>query len=141
MTEDKHVSLTTKKGFLVDRFKEADIEIEFLPNNEISREQIIDRAKTFQFAKYNLLDLNCKIFVESIILDIKPPQRTLEVKKFQMFLCDMAISMLKLQLTEPSNEKYFDYLAKRILESENDKKRLATSITELNNRQTGTDNN
>ncbi len=131
MAKGTNINLVTKNGFLVERFNENQIEIHFNPKTEISREQIIERAKKFQFDDYDLLDLNCKVFVEYLIFDIVPPKRKLELKKFQLQLCDITISMLKLQLSEPSNDKYKDFLNKEIKDTEKDKKRLLHSIEEL----------
>ena len=130
MTKGSDVSLVTKKGFLVDRFYEHHIEIYFSP-----KEQILDKASRFQYDGYHLLDLNCRVFVENVILDIEPPQRTLELKKFQLYLCDMAITLTRLQLSEPNNEKYRDFLIKQIEDSEKDKIRLQLSIKEMTKQQ------
>jgi hypothetical protein len=128
MTKGENIKIITKQDFLAKRFKESEIEIESMPPKGLMRDQIIERAKDYEFDIYHLLDLNCKVFVEYIIWKIEAPKRTIELKKFQLHLCDIAITGLKLQLSEPSNEKYRDFLTKQITEAENDKKRLALAI-------------
>lgn len=75
MTNDRNVTLVTKKDFLINKFLEKDIQIKSLPPKDITREKIIERAKVYEFDTYHLLDLNCKIFAEYIVLEIEPPQR------------------------------------------------------------------
>ena len=133
MTKARNVSLVTKQQFLTERFTETQIGIEYLSSGDITREDIIKRAEVFQFKRYNLLDLNCKIFVEYVVLDIPIPQRTLKFKKFQIHVCEFAKNMLKIQLADPRNEKYKDFLIRRINESEKAKRRLTLAISEKEN--------
>lgn len=128
MTKSRNVSIVTKQDFLANKFTEQQIIIESLPPQNITREVIIEKAKEFQFDSYNLLDLNCKVFVEYVIWNIAPPQRKLELKKVQLQLCDIAISILELQLADPANEEFKASLSKRLSESKKDKERLLIGI-------------
>lgn len=131
MTKGKGVSLVTKQGFLVNRFKEEQIEFEFSPIKlNIKREELIERAKELQFHSYHLLDLNCKVFVEYIVLKIATPQRVKEFKKAQINICNYAIMELKNKLSETQDELGMKHLTKRILESEKDKQRLILAVEE-----------
>jgi hypothetical protein len=123
--------LVNKENFLVDRFKAHQIEIHFNPKSFILREPIIERAKKFQFEDYDILDFNCKIFVEYLLFDIEPPKRKVQLKQFQVELCDITIAMFNLQLRESSNAKYAGFIKKQIEDTEEDKMRFLLSIEEL----------
>jgi hypothetical protein len=131
MTKGKDVSVITKKEFLVGRFYEHQIEIHTYPLKYMSREMIIERAKKFEFDIYDLFDLNCKVFVEYVILDILPPKRVIEWKKFQLIVCDYRIAKLKLYLSNPANVESHDFLLNKIRDVKNDKKKLSQAIIEL----------
>lgn len=129
MTKGRNVNITTKQGFLVNnRFTEKDIELFRLPPEGITREQIIERAKAFQYESYDLLDLNCKDFVQNLIWDVPLPRRSLDVKKGQLQLCDIHIGFLKIYLSNPENDDYRDIILDQIKDAEADKKRLINYI-------------
>lgn len=131
MQKGKGVTLVNKQDFLVKRFKETQIEFEFTPVKlNITREQLIERAKELQFDSYHLLDLNCKIFVEYIVFNIPTPKRVIEFKKIQLGVCDFGIADLKLRLFDAQNEKDKAAITKAILEFEKDKQRLILVIKE-----------
>lgn len=132
MSKGTDINITNKTKFLVERFKEEQIEIECSPvRSNITREQLIERAKEIQFDTYHLLDFNCKIFAMYLVVNIAPPQRVKELKKFQLGLCDIAISGYKVMLCETEDEKQRAFIIKKIKESEKDKERLTLAITEL----------
>jgi len=125
------VKLTSKSDFLVNKFCEEQIEVESLPALEISRETILNRASYFQFESFNWFDLNCKVFAENIVFNIPQPNRILNLRKFQLELCDFKKAIYSLQLSEPENQKYRNFLVKQIQKSEEDKKLINSEIEKL----------
>jgi len=129
MTKGRNVSLVTKQGMLVNRFAESEIEIEFNAPPNITRESLIERAKKFEYSRYHILDLNCIIFSDYVVHEIEPPQRMKEIKKFQARLCDISISLRNLQISDPINKDYNDFLAARIDESKKVRETIALAIS------------
>jgi hypothetical protein len=127
----ENIHFVTKQEFLVNRFKETDVVIASIPPRNLTRQLLIERAKNYEYDSYNFLDLNCKIFAESIVWEIKPPQRVKEMKQFQLQLCDLTIAMLNLQIAEPLNNEYKDHLTRRLEEAKKDKERLMRSLERL----------
>lgn len=131
MTKNKGVNLITKKEFLVDKFSESEIDLYFKPKNEITRDHIFDRARKFEFDSYDLLDLNCIVFVDFVIFNIPTPKRKIEVKKFQSQLCDLKTAIYQLWLSNPENQPHYDFIKKQIKEAKLDKVRLIKAINKL----------
>ena len=130
MTKSRDVNIVTKKGFLVDKFAENDVLVYFLPKRAAARDNIVKRARNFEFSPYDLLDLNCKVFAEFIVQDIPVPKRRIGIKKLQLHLCDIKMSIYRLKLSNPDNEEYYDYIKNKLFEAEVDKERLLKAIDE-----------
>lgn len=95
MTKGKNVNIVRKQDF-IGGFAQSDLQVH--TDKEVDRENILSRAKKFQYHTYNLLDLNCKDFVYYCAFLIDPPSRSLDVARFQLELNDLALQYWAIQL-------------------------------------------
>lgn len=72
--ETNGIAITTKEDFL-SGFSLATVEVVSRPV-KITREEIIEKAKTVQYDVYDLFDFNCIDFVYFCVYDRKLPERS-----------------------------------------------------------------
>jgi hypothetical protein len=112
MTNNDNVRLANLKQFLKN-YNIGDIIIEpYQPN--IKLKDIIERAKNFQFESFNLFDLNCKDFAYFCAYQIDPTERSILLKKVQLYGIELAINYRQFQFDTSENNENSKFLMNRI---------------------------
>lgn len=110
MSSGKDVNIIEKKDFLVDnKFSEKDIEFHYIPDNAHLVNEILKRALYFKYCSYDLLDLNCKVFAEYLVLNKDIPKSRIKLLELQIAFCELyLLSDKDKSINKKANEDYLE---------------------------------
>lgn len=132
MTKERNVNVVTKSKFLAPfAFEELQVHA---PAPQLTRDQIIERAKKYQFHDYDFLDLNCKDFALYCAFLLEPPKRWQDVLRAKIELNDVANNYWRFMAEATSDERMKTYAKKALSESESNKEELEARLVAKENK-------
>lgn len=133
MTKGRHVNIVTKEEFLVG-FPLSAMKLYGFPK-DVTRQDVIERAKKYQHDVYSLADLNCKDFAFYCAYLIEPKNRTEDLLKAAVVANELSIEYWRF-LTTQGDPNYQRFAGKMLSEREMDKRLLEQKLIKLSEKKT-----